>query len=157
VICAITEITRGFSVPGCNIQGPGQQKVSGEHHLGGRPPGVGRGPSPAHRGPVHHIVMQQGGGVQVLENGGKPHRIFFPVSAHAGGMEKQQGPQPLAAAEQQMGGDPPHQVQMGGQVLFQGLLHLHQVRCHLFHDLRLQIRHAFSPAMSYSYPSVILT
>ena len=59
----------------------------------------------AHGGRVDDVVVQQGGGVEVLEDGGKVRQVIAPAAAHAGGQDEQQGPHPFAAAQQDV---PPH-------------------------------------------------
>ena len=56
-------------------------------------------------GRVDDVVVQQGRGVQVLENGGEVRQVVALVAAHPGGQDEEQGPHPFAAAQQDM---PPH-------------------------------------------------
>jgi hypothetical protein len=64
------------------------------------PDGVGRVGPPAQAGRIDDVVVQQGGGVQIFEDGGEIVEVFAIHAAHAGAQEKKQGPHPLAAAQQ---------------------------------------------------------
>ena len=86
-------------------QGLGQEKVPHQDHGMVAPDGVGRGGAPAHLGGVDDVVVQQGGGVQVLEDGGEIRQVVALAAAHAGGQDEQQRPDALAAAQQDV---PPH-------------------------------------------------
>ncbi len=69
-----------------------------EHLVGGVAPA-------AQRGAVDHIVVQQGGGVDELDDGGGVDMPVAGMAAGAGGQKHQQGAQPLAACINNVGRD----------------------------------------------------
>ena len=83
-------------------QGFGQEEVPHQDDGLVTPDGVGGGDAPAHGGGVHHVVMEQGSGVKVLEDGGEVGEVIAPAAAQAGGQEEQQRAHPFAAAQQDM-------------------------------------------------------
>jgi hypothetical protein len=72
---------------------------------------------------VHHIIMEQRGGMKILKNSGKFDFLPGLESAHSGGMDHEQGPQPFTAGKQQMTSHLFDQIQIRGQICFKGLLH----------------------------------
>ena len=71
---------------------------------------IGGDLAPAQRAFVHHIVVQQGGGVDELHGGGELDVTVALIAAHLGGGEGQQRPQALAAGIDQMA------CQIGNQI-----------------------------------------
>ncbi len=86
-------------------QGFGQEKIPHQNNGLVSPNGVGGGDAPAHGGRIHHVVMEQGGRVQVLKDGGEIGEVIALTAAQPGGQKKQQGAHALAAAQENM---PPH-------------------------------------------------
>ena len=68
------------------------------------PPGVGRGPAAPERRLVDHVVVDQGRGVQELDDAAEPHRTVPRVGPERGAEEHEDGPEPLATGEGDMPG-----------------------------------------------------
>jgi hypothetical protein len=91
------------------------------------PPGVGRGLSPPQRRPVHHVVVDQGGGVEQLDGAREPDRPGAAVSGQPGGQQQQHGPQALAAGRGDGGAHLLDQRHRGVELPADLLLHREQV------------------------------
>ena len=110
---------------------------------------VGRGGAPAHLGGVDDVVVQQGGGVQVLEDGGEIRQVVALVAAHAGGQDEEERPDALAAAQQDV---PPHfgdeghvGLEVGGQGRIDGGDVRLQILEQLFGGFNHQIKITYIP------------
>src|SRR4030095_5380900 len=75
--------------------------IAGQHRGIVAPLRVGRGPTTSQGRGVHHVVVNQGGGVQQLDHAGQADRARPPVVGQPRGQQEQDGSQPLAAG----GGD----------------------------------------------------
>ncbi len=62
---------------------------------------------------VHHVVVEQRGGVHEFDRRGELHPAVALVAAHAGGGDRQHRPQPLAAGIDQVPGDLGDQADVG--------------------------------------------
>jgi hypothetical protein len=88
-----------------HLEGARVQKISHQHAGLVAPHGVGRGVATAQVGGVHHVVVQQGGGMDEFQDRRQHHRIV--AGTIEGLCAEQQGyrTQPLAAAVDDMGGE----------------------------------------------------
>jgi hypothetical protein len=72
------------------LQGAGNQEVAHQHAGGVAPHRIDGGAPAAQVGFVHHVVMEQGGGMQKLNNGGHVH---VAIALIAGGPGAKNGDQ----------------------------------------------------------------
>lgn len=83
--------------PDHHLKGSGVEKVADQYTRRIAPQGIGSVTAATQVRLVNHIVMQQGGGVQELDNGGQWNMIFAFVATGVGGQKNQQGAQAFAA------------------------------------------------------------
>ncbi|MEJ2407008.1 MAG: hypothetical protein P8171_22530 [Candidatus Thiodiazotropha sp.] len=88
-----------------HFEGAGVEKVSYQHAGLVAPHCVGGLPVAAQVGAVHHIVVQQGGGVDELDDGGQVDVPLRGVTAGPGGQQHDHGPQAFAPAVYDVGAD----------------------------------------------------
>ena len=79
------------------LEGAGEQEVADQDRGLVAEHRVGRGEAAAELALVHHVVVQQGGGVDELDAGSEVGVARAGVAAQPGGGERQQRAQPLAA------------------------------------------------------------
>ena len=79
-------------------EGFGEEEISHQDDGLVAPDGVGGGQTPTHGGCIHHVVMEQGGRMQVFEDGGEIGEMIALAAAQAGRQQKEQGPDALTAA-----------------------------------------------------------
>ena len=87
------------------LEGLAEQEVAHQHACLVAPDQAGGRPAAPQLAFVHHVVMQQGGGVHELHRGRQP---VMPVAGIAGDTrhrQRQHGPQPLATRGDQVIGD----------------------------------------------------
>ena len=95
--------------------------------------------------PIDKVVVEQRGGVQVLQRRRKGLVVVPGVPADPCGQHHQQRPQALAAAEEDVTGDLPDQVQVRVQVVRQGLFDGREIASHRLQDPLFEIAGAFPP------------
>ena len=112
-----------------HLERTGIQKVAHQHAGLIAPDGVGCFPSAAQIGFVHHVVVQQGGGVDELDDGGG---VDVSVAGIAAGARRQQHgrrPQPFATAVDDIAGQLVDQHHVGMELpADQGVDGAHVVR-----------------------------
>ena len=116
------------------LEGAAEQEVADQNGGLVAPDEIGRDLAAAKRARVHHIVVQQRGGVDELDGGGEIDVLVAGVAAHPGGGEGQHGPQPLAARIDQVPGQVRDQVDRAAHA---GMDHL-VGRGHVGCDQRVQ-------------------
>ena len=84
------------------LEGAGEQEIAHQHAGLVAPDQIGRNLAAPQRAFIHHIVMQQGGGMDELHRRGQPDMAFAAIAAGLRGGQGQQRPQPLAAGIDQM-------------------------------------------------------
>ena len=72
-----------------HLEGPGIQEITYQHARGVAPLGVGGTAAPAHVGGVHHVVVQQGGGVQEFNDRGQLQVVVLAVARGPAGQQNQ--------------------------------------------------------------------
>ena len=80
-----------------HLKGAGIQEIPDQDAGGVAEHLVGGLAAAAQRGAVDHVIVQQGGGVDELDDRRRLDVLLALVAAGAGGEQHQQGPQPLAA------------------------------------------------------------
>ena len=79
------------------LKGPRVEEITDQNTGRVAPRRVGGRPAPSQQRVIHHVVVQQRGGMQELDDGGELDVIRAVVAAAVGGQEHEQRPQPLAA------------------------------------------------------------
>ena len=79
------------------LEGAGEQEIPDQNAGGPAPDQVRRHLATAQRGRVHHIVMEQGRGVDELDGGGQLQRRIPSIAAQPRGGHGQQRTKALAA------------------------------------------------------------
>ncbi len=104
------------------LEGAGEQEVADQHRRLVAEHGVGGGQAAAQLALIHHIVVQQGGGVDELDAGGQLHMaVAAEIAAQPGGGEGQQRAQALAAGRHDMRGELGDQRHGAGHARHDGL------------------------------------
>ena len=86
------------------MERPSEQEIPHQHRSLVAEHRIGAGKPAAQQAFIHHIVMQQGGGVNELDAGSEHDMPRALIAAHPRAGQRQQRPQPLAAGRHQMGG-----------------------------------------------------
>ena len=84
------------------LEGAAEEEIAHQHGGLVAPHQVGGDLAAAQGAFVHHIVMQQGGGVDELHRRGQPHMMVAGIAAGLGRRQGEHGAQPLAAGIDQM-------------------------------------------------------
>lgn len=80
-----------------HLERPGIEEIPYQHTGGIAPAGIGGAAAPAHVRGIHHIIVQQGGGVEEFDHCGQLVMILLVVADRTAGKQYQQGAQPFAA------------------------------------------------------------
>ena len=105
------------------LESPGIDEIADEHARFGVPLRVDRGPAPAQGGHVHHIVVEQGGGVDEFDHRGELDMAVVADAAASGREQHQNWPQPLAAGFDDVMADAFREADPGMQLLDDGAVY----------------------------------
>ena len=99
------------------------------------PAGIRGRTAPARVRAVNHIVVDQRGAVNELDDGPQPDGALPPIPRVTRGQEQQRGPQALAASRQQVTGDLRHRLDRRAVLESEFLLDFDQVLANQVKDL----------------------
>ena len=103
-----------------HLKCPGIEEVTDQHAGAIAPDQVGGLLAAAHVGRVHHVVVQQSGGVDELDNGGQRNVLPPAVAVGPGAQQGQGRAQPLAAAVDDVVRQGANQGHFGMQAVLNG-------------------------------------
>ena len=129
-----------------NLKRPGIDEIPHQYAGGVVPAGVDRGPAAPQRRHVHHIIVQQRGGVDELHHRRQRDLPPVPDAAGPGRQQGEQRPQPFAPGIHDIAPDILHQRHPGAQPFSDKAVHLLKLPRHRRPYLRINAIHIKAPA-----------